>query len=131
MSRESFFLLLDEIKDQPAFVQLAKKRKQWSVAFQLLVYLYHIGQEGKAGGLALVGGYLGIAKGSVKNYVSRVVLALLRMKDDVVYWPGKKERKLMRNRMSLKGFRHCMGIIDGALVQLGFCPEAFHECCYS
>ena len=37
----------------------------------------------------------------------------------------------MRNRLSLKGFRHCVGIIDGTLIQLAFRPEAYHECYYS
>ena len=131
ISRESFFLLLDQIKTQKAFVQNPKKKKQRSVAFQLLVYLYRVGQEGVGGGCGPVGGFFGIAKGSIKNYVRRCVLALLQMKDDVVYWPDKRERKEMRNRLSVKGFRHCVGIIDGTLVQLAFRPEAYHECYYS
>ena len=53
------------------------------------------------------------------------------MKDKVVYWPDKKERKEMRNRLALKGFRHCVGIIDGTLIELGFRPQAYHECYYS
>ena len=101
------------------------------MAFQLLVYLYRVGKEGAGDGCGPVGGFFGIAKGLVKNYVRRCDLALLQMKDEVVYWPDKRERKEMRNRLSLKGFRHCVGIINGALVELAFRPESYHECYYS
>ena len=96
-----------------------------------MVYLYRVGREGNGGGSCLVASFFGIGKGSVDNYVRRCVKALKEIKKDVVYWPDEQERKEMRNRLSLKGFWHCVGIIDGTLVQLSFCPEAYHECYFS
>ena len=53
------------------------------------------------------------------------------MKEEVIYWPDDKERLEMRKRLSAYGFRHCVGIIDGTLIQLVFRPEAYHECYYT
>jgi hypothetical protein len=131
MSRESFFLLLDEIKDTNAFKQISNARKQRPVAYQLLVYLYRVGREGTGGGCLQVCGFFGISKGSVTNYVRRCVNALLELKEEIVFWPNEKERIKMRNRLALRGFRHCVGIIDGTLVELSFRPLAYHECYYS
>ena len=95
ITRESFFLLLDKMKERRAFVRISKKKQQRPVAFQLLVYLFRVGRDGIGGGSHLVGAYFGIAKGSVNNYVRRCVRALLEIKNDVVYWPSKRERKEM------------------------------------
>ena len=131
ITRESFSLFLEEMKDKKAFVVTGKSSHQRPVAFQLLVYLYRIGKEGKAGGSHSVGAFFGIGKGSVNNYVRRCVHALQEIHDEVVYWPCEDERKEMRNRLAAYGFRHCVGIIDGTLIILDFRPEAFHECYFS
>lgn len=54
----------------------------------------------------------------------------MKLKSEVVYWPDKEEREEMRKRLTAYGFRHCVGIIDGTLVQLTFRPLAYHECYY-
>ena len=131
ITRESFFLLLDELKDKKPFKKVTKKKPQRPIAFQLLVYLFRIGTEGNGGGSGRVASYFGIGKGSVDNYVKRCVSALMEIKKEVVYWPDENERMEMRNRLSLKGFHHCVGIIDGTLVQLTFRPESYHECYFS
>ena len=131
VSRDSFFLLLDEMKDKVAFSSTSKSSHQRPISFQLLVFLYRIGRESIAGGSHTLAAYFGIAKGSVNNYVRRVVQALLEIKDVVVYWPDAEERKEMRNRLAAHGFRHVVGIIDGTLIGLDFRPEAFHECYFS
>ena len=131
ISRESFFLLLEKMKDRRAFKRVSKKKQQRSIAYQLLVYLFRIGKEGSGGGAMAVANYFGIAKGSVINYIRRCVSALSEIKNDIVYWPDEKQRKEMRNRMSINGFRHCVGIIDGTLIRLIYRPEAYHECYYS
>ena len=131
ITRDSFFMLLDTIKETKAFKRVPKKRQQRPIAFQLLVYLFRVGQEGNSGGSLHVASFFGIAKGSVPNYVRRCVKALLELKKEVVYWPNEEERMLMRNRLSLAGFRHCVGIIDGTLIELAFRPSVYHECYYS
>jgi hypothetical protein len=130
LSRESFFLLLEEMSTKKAFKE-SKYKKQRPIAFQLLVFLFRVGKEGTGGGALSVSHHFGIGKGSVKNYVSRCVKALHEIKDDVVSWPSPEDRDAMRSRLAAYGFRHCVGIIDGTLVVLDFKPEKFHECYYS
>jgi hypothetical protein len=130
LSRESFFLLLEEIQTKKAFKK-SKFKGQRPIAFQLLVFLFRIGKEGSGGGPLCVSSHFGIGKGSVINYVRRCTHALLEMKDNVVYWPGQEEKDEMKTRLSANGFRHCVGIIDGTLVVLDTRPEKFHECYYS
>ena len=131
ITRDSFFLLLNELKDKKAFATTSNKGHQRPISFQLLVFLYRIGKEGSAGGSSDVSPFFGIAKGSVQNYVRRCVRALHEIKEEVVYWPDINERIDMRNRLAAYGFRHCVGIIDGTLVVLDFRPECYHECYYS
>ena len=131
ISRQSFFLLVDQMKETKVFSKISKTNPQRSLSFQLLVFLFRIGKEGTEGGSVYVSVFFSIGKGSVNNYVRRCVRALLELKPEVVYWPDKDERQDMRNRLSALGFRHCVGIIDGTLVQLVFRPEAYHECYYS
>jgi hypothetical protein len=130
MTRESFHLLLHELKSKKAFSQ-SKFKKQCPVSFQLLVFLYRIGREGTGGSSASVSQFFRIGEGSVRNYVQRTIKALKEMKDEVIYWPNEKEREEMKSRLAPTGFRHCVGIIDGTLIVLEFRPEKYHECYYS
>ena len=95
ISRDSFFLFLEEMKTKKAFVVKSKKCHQRPISYQLLVYLYRIGKEGSHGGSIEVAGYFGIGKGSVDNYVKRCIAALDEIKDQTVYWPDECERKEM------------------------------------
>jgi hypothetical protein len=131
MTRESFMLFLKEMESKKAFKVSSRKARQRPVAFQLLVFLYRVGNEGPAGGEIRICQFFGIGKGSIKNYERRVVSALHEIIDDVVSWPDANERLEMRGRLEAYGFRHCVGIIDGTLVLLDFRPEKFHECYFS
>ena len=131
ITRDSFFLLLDEIRNKRAFRVTSNRSHRRPISFQLLVFLFRIGQEGRGGGAMAVSAYFGIGKGTVKNYVRTCVKALQEIKDDVIYWPDADERLEMRARLSALGFRHCVGIIDGTLIILDFRPESYHECYFS
>jgi hypothetical protein len=122
LTRESFFLLLEEIEKTNAFKN-CRQKDQHPVAFQLLVFLWRIGKEGSGGGTLSVSSYFGIGKGSVVNYVRRCVKALHKFKDNVVYWPDEEEREMMKTRLSASGFCHCIGIIDRMLIVLDSRPE--------
>jgi hypothetical protein len=129
MTRESFFLLLDEMKTKCAFT-VPKFKKQQPVAYQLLVFLYHIGREGTAGSNMAVSQFFGIGLGSISNYIKRTIRALKEIKDDVVYWPNQSEGEEMKTQPAATRFRHCVGIIDGTLIVLDFCPQKYHKCYY-
>ena len=92
ITRDSFFLLLEEMKKRKAFRIVSKRKQQRPVAYQLLVFLYRVGSEGKHGGSADVAAYFGIGKGLVNNYIRRCVKALLEIKKETVYWPDKKRK---------------------------------------
>jgi hypothetical protein len=130
MKRESFHLLLEQMKLRKAFKK-SKFKKQRPVAYQLLVFLFRVGKEGTGGSASAVASHFGIGKGSVRNYVKRCVAALHEIKKEVVSWPDQNERNEMKARLTATGFRHCVGIIDGTLIVLDFRPEQFHECYYS
>ena len=79
-----------------------------------MVFIFHVGKEGPSGGSLEVAAFFGIGKGSVNNYIRRTVKALLEIKKETVYWwPDIQERESMRKRLGVKGFWHCVGIIDG------------------
>jgi hypothetical protein len=99
MTRESFFLLLEEMKTKRAFA-VPKFKKQRPVAYQLLVFLYRIGREGTAGSNMSVSQFFGIGLGSVSNYIKRTIKALKEIKDEVVYWPNQSERDEMKTRLA-------------------------------
>ena len=72
VTRDSFFLFLDEMKDKEAF-STTNKCHQRPISYQLLVFLYRIGKDGSAGGPMDVAAYFGIGKGTVKNYTRFMV----------------------------------------------------------
>jgi hypothetical protein len=84
ITRESFFLFLEEMEPRDAFAIKSNSCHQRPIAFQLLVFLYGIGKEGSGGGCLDVACFFGIGKGSVKNYVCRTVKALLEIEEEVV-----------------------------------------------
>jgi hypothetical protein len=131
MKRESFLLLLEQMKTRKAFKKTLKFKKQRPIAYQLLVFLFRVGKEGIGGSASAVSSHFGIGKGSVINYVKRCVSALHEIKEEVIHWPNEEERDEMKARLATTGFRHCVGIIDGTLIVLDFRPEKFHECYYS
>jgi hypothetical protein len=130
LTRESFFLLLEEIEKTETFKGCFEKGQR-PVAFQLLVFLWRVGKEGSGGNTLAVSSYFGIGKGSVDIYVRRCVRALHELKEHVIYWPSQEERNEMKTRLTASGFRHCVGIIDGTLVVLDARPEKYGECYYS
>ena len=94
------------MEDLNEFKVTSKSFHQHPISFQLLVFLYRIGKEGSRGGSLEVRSFLGIGKGSVKNYVRRCVKALHEIKDKVVYWPDAHKRMEMRKRLLAYGFCH-------------------------
>jgi hypothetical protein len=95
LSRESFFLLLEEVMTKKAFKD-SRFKKQRPIAFQLLVFLFRIGKEGTGGGALSFASHFSIGKGSIKNYVRRCVAALHEIKDDVITWPDEDDHDSMR-----------------------------------
>ena len=130
MSRRSFLLLKDELERTSVFDRRHRYKQPRPCFQQLLVYLYRVGRYGSSGSCHEVSLYFGIGSGTVRNYVLNVVTAIKELEPDVVRWPNQREKEAMKVRLASTGFRHCIGIADGTLIQLTTRPKQFHECYY-
>jgi hypothetical protein len=87
----------------------------------LLKYLGTCGNDASAMKLALL---FGIGYGTVLNYIHLAMKAILRLRDQIVFWPGEEERIQISTRfLNDYGFPNCVGIIDGTLFPLEFKPR--------
>ena len=128
--RATFFNLLDMIKDDSIFKK--KKYKQSRPAsHQLLVFLYRIGREGVGASLSALSAFFKLGKGTLRSYILNVLKAIIKHKEDVIYWPSEQERKEISDRLTPYGFPHCVGIIDGTLIVLDRRPAGDFESYYS
>ena len=129
MSRESFRIICNLIKDHKVFQSRRKKKR--SVEKHLLVFLYRIGKKGSNGSAKNISRHFGIGYGTVHLYVKRVVNALLDIKDIFISWPNSEEKERMKARMALQGWPQCVGIIDGTHVGLESKPTNYHSCYFN
>ena len=72
-----------------------------------------------------------IGKGSIRNYILNCLEAILKLKNDVIYWLCQNERNEMKSRFLSTGFKDCVGIIDGTIIFLHHRPGEHFECYYS
>lgn len=68
---------------------------------------------------------------TIQNYVLNYLKASIKLKNDVIFWPNKEERTQMKNRLTVLGFSHCVGIITGTLIVLDRKAGRHFECYYS
>ncbi len=98
----------------------------------LLVVLKYFGSEGNAGSTLSIKQGLGIAKGSVMNYLRRGDGAVLSLFPDTVFWPDDKEcNQISRWIQDKHPFPKCVGFIDGTHLGLAFKPVVDGEECYT
>jgi len=112
MTKASFFALADAIKDDDAFT--VGSNRQLPVDYQLGVFMYRCGNAGMS--TMAIGNHFGIGEGTVYNCLARVVLALLRVWKDHVYWPRGHEYATNRSSISEGSnglFKGCVGFLDG------------------
>ena len=130
LRRESFFHLLNLIKDDPIFNK-SKFKKSRPASHQLLVFMYRIGREGVGGSLSALSTFFKLGKGTLRKYIMNSLQAILKLKDSVIYWPNEDEKHGMKTRLAAYGFHNCIGIIDGTLIVLDRKPAENFECYYS
>jgi hypothetical protein len=122
--RKCFNALFRLLKHHAAFSKRElKQRKHFSMELHLLVVLKYFGSEGNAAVALSVKQGLGIAKGSVLNYLRKGVDAILSLFPDTVFWPDEEEciqiSCLIRDKHH---FPKCVGFIDGNHLGLAFKP---------
>eukprot|EP01035_Chromulina_nebulosa_P026346 gene26346-34467_t len=87
------------------------------VWIQLVVALKRLSVSGNGQCVGRVAHSTGIGNGTVSLFTSRILKAILDLKDDVVKWPNELERKEISRRNKIKyGFKHCVGVVDGTPV---------------
>lgn len=121
-------LLLCDLLEKNGFTTCNRGRILAPLENHILVFLYRLGSEGNAGGDSKVVDYFGIGKGTVHNYIKRVMKVVLQLKDAIVMWPDQEEREAIKRRIKVEyGFQKCVGIIDGTLVKLVNRPTKYGD----
>ena len=122
MSRDSFCILVDKIKDHPVFY--SKTNKQTPVEHQLMTWLKFVGTEGSGASNHNQRNTFGIGYGTGSSFRRRVTKSIRSLKDQYYYWPGEPERKIIAKEIFTRyDFPHCVSIADGTLFPLAFEPE--------
>ncbi|XP_039948356.1 protein ANTAGONIST OF LIKE HETEROCHROMATIN PROTEIN 1-like [Bactrocera tryoni] len=68
--------------------------------------------------------------GTIKNVTQRIFIAILRLKNEFLYWPNERERLEIVSATS-KEMPGCVGYIDGSEIKLAEAPVMQHEIYYS
>ena len=124
MTRSQFHKLLQVIQDDDVFQSDGRGRPQRPVAYQLLVALKALGTEGSGASNSGLRDVFSTGRGTNSTYVRRVCTALRNQRDEYITWPSTGERKAIARRIrDISGLPNCVGIIDGTLFPLSFCPQ--------
>ncbi|TRM55209.1 hypothetical protein BD626DRAFT_393357 [Schizophyllum amplum] len=130
----TFDELVARIEDDAVFVNNSDSAHQAPVEEQLAVTLYRFGHDGNAAGLQATADWAGIGKGSVQNYMHRVMTALLRPEtqfmQDAVRLPTEDEKedaKQWVEENSCRAWRGGWCFVDGTLVPLARRPAWYGE----
>ena len=90
-----------------------------SAALHLLVLLKFLGSNGNEASISKLGHFFGLSKGGFLLHLERMVVILLKRKEEALFWPGPDEWKEISERIERKyGFPNCVGLIDGTLLPL-------------
>jgi hypothetical protein len=116
MNKETFKNVVDRIQNHPIF-KSRSFNKQVPVEVQLLLALQRFGCDGNGASLGNNARFGGIGEGTVILYTNRVIVALLALRDEIIYWPDETERiKLARQFGEVYGIPGAVGIVDGTPV---------------
>lgn len=116
MDKTSFVHVLSLIEDHPIFHNNANNTQTYPW-YQLAVASHRFGTEGNGSAIDAVALKAGISHGSVTQYTSRVITALLSLKDIYIRWPNATERAEISQRFAIKnGLFGAVGIVDGTPV---------------
>ncbi len=123
MTRSSFWLIVDLIKDHAVF--RSKWRRQAPVEHQLMTLLCFLGTEGNGMSDRRGRSVFRLGKGTVTLYKDRVVQAILDcLLEDNIKWPDIDERRIISDRIRADfGLPNCIGVADGTLLPLAFRPS--------
>lgn len=122
VSRQTFYTILDLIKDDPVFQSHRRGRPQYPIHLQLQVVLYRLGSSGEAASIAKIAFLFGLGDGgTIQNFTNRVFSAILKLKNRYIFWPGEEERKFIE-QATYHEMPFCIGYVDGTEVRLAEKP---------
>ncbi|EFP89235.1 uncharacterized protein PGTG_15076 [Puccinia graminis f. sp. tritici CRL 75-36-700-3] len=131
MSQDSFYQLLDLIKDNSVFHNNSNV-PQRPVRDQLMVTLRQTGMSGNGSSVGVLARFFRILEGTVILYCSRVVEAILALESTYVVWPNHEAREAIASDIAdSTGFKQCVGFIDGTLLPLDEKPSIDAQDYYS
>lgn len=92
VEKHIFYLLLDLIKNDDIF-NGKNSCHQFPVIIQLLITLYRLGCYGEGSSITKVAMLFGISDGgTIDSITKRVFNAILKLKNEYIYWPAENER---------------------------------------
>ena len=131
MNKETFLFILNKIQSHQIFKNNSKHQQQ-PIWLQLLVALERFGFDGTSSSGGKISRNLGISKGTVILYTTRVIEAILSIHFELIKWPDRRRRKITSDYFEenhrLKG---CVGIVDGTFVNLCEKPQVDPETYWS
>ena len=93
MNKETFLYILTKIQSHQIFKNNSRHQQQ-PIWLQLLVALERFGFDGTSSSVGKISRNLGISKGTVILYTSRVIEAILSIQNEFIKWPDRRRRKI-------------------------------------
>ncbi|ODN72664.1 hypothetical protein L198_08317 [Cryptococcus wingfieldii CBS 7118] len=122
MTKDSFIKLYHLVKDHPIFYNRSRNPQE-DPAFQLYVCLVRLGRRGNGMSHGEVEEKCGVSPGTSLNYTLRTIEAINSVLSDRLSWPNTAERERLRRALGEKSlFGHCVGYVDGTLIELEYRP---------
>ena len=124
-SRKSFWRIVSCIENHPVFSSGDGTKQQAPVSHQLLCLLHFLGMEGNGASNQYARDVFKKGVGTHQFYRDRCVKAIFDcLFRTTVTWPDEVERKEISKRIFERyGLPNCVGIADGTLFPLRFCPQ--------
>jgi DDE superfamily endonuclease len=126
ISRETFWQLVDLLKDHTAFQQKSSDSRgapPKPALHQILVLLKYYGYEGNEASSTALSNFFGVASGVIDTCRNNALEALLALEDSTVIWPDAEERHHISSRIKEQYlFPHCVGFVNGTLLPLASRP---------
>ncbi|KAI8117935.1 Protein ANTAGONIST OF LIKE HETEROCHROMATIN PROTEIN 1 [Lucilia cuprina] len=119
LNPEKFAYVLDLIQNDEVFQTICHKSQ------------LRLGSSGDGASVRKVVSLFGIGDGgTIQNVTRRVFKAILKLKNNILYWPGELERSQLvsATKSELPG---CVGYIDGCEIKLAEAPTNNHELYFS
>lgn len=123
MKRRAFFNLVHEIEGNTV-LQSNSHNRQSSAALQLSVTLYRLGHTHQT--LGEIACLFGIGEGTVQLFFNRIMLAILHLRPQYLWWPSVHSEAHYNMRKDMEDQSHfpgCVGYLDGSIIGLRYKPK--------